>query len=215
MKAQRSTWIGAAALAALVLVAGAWLLLFSPRLDSIAESNESRESAENQNSLLRSQINAMAADFERLDELKAELTALRTQFPTAIELPEFTRGLANLVEATGAKVRSVTVGSSQALTTVPELPAAPDGTQPPTLPEPPPGLYAVPITLSVEGTFEQAQAYASELQGQNQRLFLLSRLSWTRADQDGRATFAINGHTYVLATGVDDAPTQATTEEEE
>lgn len=199
MTANRRAWIGAAALAGVTLLALSWLLLLSPRLAGIERHHAARDTAEERNEELRSEIAVLAADFERLDELAAELAALRTQFPTAIELPEFTRGLAGMVEATGAKVRSVTVGSSQAVTTVPDLPAAPDGTPAPALPEPPPGLYAVPITLTVEGTFEQAQQYASALQGQDQRLFLLSRLSWTRADEDGRAAFAINGHTYVLA----------------
>lgn len=201
MRSRTSTWVTGAGLVALVLAAAAWLLLYQPRLDSIAAMDEERATAEEQNARLRTEIAVLAADFERLPELHAELDGLRTQFPAAIDLPDFTRGLSDLAESTGAQVRSVTVGSSQLVGAAPDLPAAPDGTEPPALPAPPAGLHAVPVTLSVAGTFEQAQQFASALQGADQRLFLLSRLSWTHADQDGRETFSINGHTYVLGTG--------------
>ncbi len=198
MRSGRSTWVALTALAALVLLVGAWFTLLSPRLARISELNEEQEAAEQRSSLLSAQIARVAADHERLDELRAELAGLRTQFPTAVELPEFTRGLARLADASGARVRALTVGSSVQVSATPELPAAPDGTAAPALPQPPAGLYAVPITLTVEGTFEQAQLYASALQSATDRLFLLSRLSWASADADGSSSFSINGHTYVL-----------------
>lgn len=62
----------------------------------------------------------------------------------------------------------------------------------------------MPITITVEGTFQQAQEYTSALQGEQQRLFLLSNLTWSAADDEGRERFSISGHTYVLATDTDD-----------
>lgn len=201
MRPGSTLWVVGTGVVALLLAAGAWLLLFYPTMERTVEAAEAREAAEDQNDRLRQQITVLAADFERLDELRTELDTLRTQFPTAIELPAFTRGLSDLAESTGARVRSVTVGASQTVTAVPDLPEAPDGTPAPTFPEAPGNLFAVPISLTVEGTFEQAKQFASDLQGEHQRLFLLSRLSWTGTDQDGSETFSINGHTYVLATG--------------
>ena len=204
MKAQNPVWIGGTVLLALALAAGAWLLLYSPLLDTVDEARADRDATEERNDLLRVQVAALAAEFERLDERRAELAALRTQFPTEVELPELTRGLAAMAEATGATVTSVSVGTAQLLGDPPELPPAPDGTEAPVLPAPPAGLHAVPISLTVEGTFEQAQEYASALQGEQQRLFLLSHLTWTSADEEGRERFSIGGHTYVLAPDTDD-----------
>ncbi|GAB2458667.1 hypothetical protein [Xylanimonas ulmi] len=206
MNSGRSTSIMATALGALALLAAAWALLWSPALARIGELDAEREAAEAHHQELRAHIALAARDHAQLADLQTDLARLETQFPTAVDLPEFTRGLARLADSSGAAVRGVTVGASTPVTTAPQLPAAPDGTPPPALPEPPAGLYAVPITLSVEGAFEQAQAYARALQEADGRLFLLSRLSWSGETEEGAASFSISGHTYVLAPAGTTAP---------
>lgn len=198
MNANRTTWIAGTALVALVLAAATWLLVLSPRVTSVSTLNEERTTTEDANSLLQIQVNGLAADAQRSDELNAELAALNAQFPSDIALPEFARLLDSLAASSGATVQSVTIGEPLAVTETTVLPDSPSGTVAPALPVPPTGMYAVPVSLTVLGSFDQAQAYASGLQSGDQRLFLLSSLSWGTVDADGTSTFDITGYAYVL-----------------
>lgn len=198
MNANRTTWIAGTALVALVLAAATWLLVLSPRVTSVSTLNEERTTTEDANSLLQIQVNGLAADAQRSDELNAELAALNAQFPSDIALPEFARLLDSLAASSGATVQSVTIGEPLAVTETTVLPDSPSGTAAPALPVPPTGMYAVPVSLTVLGSFDQAQAYASGLQSGDQRLFLLSSLSWGTVDADGTSTFDITGYAYVL-----------------
>jgi Tfp pilus assembly protein PilO len=198
VNANRTTWIAGTALVALVLAAAAWLLVLSPRMTSISALNEEQTTTEDANSLLQIQVNGLAADAQRRDELDAELATLNAQFPSDIALPEFARLLDSLAASSGATVQSVTIGEPSAVTESFVLPDSPAGIAAPALPAPPAGMFAVPVSLTVLGNFDQAQAYAGGLQSGDQRLFLLSSLSWGTVDADGTSTFDITGYAYVL-----------------
>lgn len=199
MTSAKTIWSVGAALVALVLVAGSWMLLLAPRLDATASLTEQREAAEARGDELVRTAAALAREYQDIDAMRAELATLLVQFPSEVELPEFTRSLSALVDSTGATVTSVRVGSARAVGSAPEMPDARDGTAAPVLPVPPPGMYAVPIDLSVTGTVDQAKEFASALQAPTGRLFLLTRLSWSTPDEAGTAQFALSGFTYVLA----------------
>ncbi len=217
MNANRTTWIAGSALVALLLAAAAWLLVVSPRMSAISALNEEQLTTEDANSMLQIQVNSLVADAQRRDELTAQLTSLQAQFPSDVALPEFARLLDSLATDSGATVQSVTIGSPSEVSESAVLPDSPGGVSAPALPAPPAGMFAVPVSLTVLGSFDQAQAYASGLQSGDQRLFLLSSLSWGTVDAEGTSTFDITGYAYVLndqaaaaaaAESADTAPTQ-------
>ncbi|WP_263118062.1 hypothetical protein [Cellulomonas sp. RIT-PI-Y] len=199
MSNRRTTWITGAALIALVLVALTWMLVVSPRIEQTSALNEEVAAAQDANGLLQIQATTLAADVARRGELEAELATLRTRVPEDAGLPEFTRLLKGLADESGAVVSTVSVGIATEVTSTPDLPSAPDGTAAPALAAPPAGMYAVPVTLTVQGTLDQAKTYAGVLQTGDHRLFLLTSLSWSSLDADGTTTVTLTGFTYVLS----------------
>ncbi|MDR1294632.1 MAG: hypothetical protein LBK59_06700, partial [Bifidobacteriaceae bacterium] len=177
-----------------------------------AEARASILSAREENDRLRVQLADLRADAERLGELQARLAALRGQFPTSLELASFTRYLSELADSAGLVVQSVQIGAPAPVDTMPELPVAPDGTEPPALPDPPRGLYMYPITLTVAGSLDAAKTYTAALQGEGPdiRMFLAPSMSWSSGRADGASAevtevFTIHGMTFALVP-VDQVP---------
>lgn len=197
MTGARSMWTVGAALAALVLAAGSWLLLLSPELERASALDSQSEIAEDRNAMLTAEVASLSAGFARLGEYQAEIAQIRTQLPQTVELAELTRELGRMVEDSGATVRSVQVGLPVALTEVDELTADADPAGSATAAAPA-GLYSVSVSLTVQGTTDQVKDYVDRLQSPDGRLLLMSRFS-VGVDDEGVATVTISGHTYVLA----------------
>jgi hypothetical protein len=150
-------------------------------------------------------LTELEADAARLDEYRSELATLRGQFPTSLELSSFTRHLSQMAEAAGLVVRSVQVGGAAPVDQLPVLPPAPDGTEPPEVPTPPPGLYLYPITLTIAGPLAAAEQYMDALQGEGPetRMFLAPRMTWSEAaattpEGEPAEVFTIDGMTFAL-----------------
>jgi len=208
MAAAKGTWIGATAFASVALAAGAWFLAISPQLAEAAELREQTESVDNQNDLLELAIAKLAAEFEHLDEYRTELADLRLQIPTEAELSAYLRELDAIAVAHAVVVTNVAPAMPQAFVSavVPAPAPAPtetaeEGTEEEALaeeptdeptdeatptaeavpagPVAPPGFVAIPLTITVVGTYDNTVAFLSSLQTGTQRLFLLTGITGT------------------------------------
>ncbi|MDR2567389.1 MAG: DUF2730 domain-containing protein [Bifidobacteriaceae bacterium] len=203
---QRSTAILAlVALLALALAVGTYFLLYAPALEARSEAITKAEDAESENEQAQAELNKLAEDAKHLDEKKAELEAKRSQFPTDLELAEFTDDLWNLAQESGATVKSVASDMPVAVTVAAPLPKGPDSQEAPVVPQPPANLYQYKFTIEIEGVLEQTQKFLAMLQADEGRLFSVTDVQMTgdseTADANGLtnvAEYTIIGYTYAL-----------------
>jgi len=230
--AKNRTWIVGTVLVALVLGALTWFFGISPALTTASDLREQTEDARAQNDILEMQVVQLRADFEKLPEHRATLEALRTQVPTVPGLASYLRELDAIAVAKGVAITNVS--PSAAVDVVPAVPPladvpaapveAPAADQPaeaqdpaaepaapvaPTGPTVPDGMAAIPVTLTVVGTYDATTGFLADLQGTTQRLFLVSGLTVTGQDeaepssgrpatQVGDLEIVVTGYLYVL-----------------
>jgi hypothetical protein len=232
--APRATgWVIGTVGLAVALSAGAWFLGISPVLDEASAAEQQAQSTRDSNQILQAKINRLAEQFENLDESRAELAALRTQLPTTPELSPYYRTVDEL--ATARQITLVDITTELGFTVVPPVPPAPPAAPEPTegeetaaedaegasgtesaaapaKPEGPPvidGFVAVPLTITVLGTYDNVLGFIDALQNEPDRLFLVTGYSGTAqrpADASGGkpptvlgdVEMIINGYTYVL-----------------
>ena len=204
-------WILGAAFLALGCLAIAWFFAIAPQLDEASAAREQAQSERDRNDLLEVQIAKLAADFERIDEFKAERAQLSVGIPATLDQAAFNRELDALSVGTGAFVVEVTSGTSTPVTSTFAVPAAGELAG---VGAAPAGLYAIPMTVTILGTPEATLTYINSLQQNTSRLFLVSGVALAGQDEAGAAggkpaiaagdaEIVISGFTYVLT---DDAP---------
>ncbi|CAN5115968.1 hypothetical protein BH11ACT1_BH11ACT1_13750 [soil metagenome] len=228
--AKRSTWIGGTVFAALVIMAATYFLAVSPMLATASDTRAEVASTQQSNELLQLKIKKLAADFAKLPEYKADLAAIRVQIPVGADLSGYLRQIDAIAVAHSVTVTAVAPSPAQAV--VPAVPAvAPAAATAPT-PAPtasasatpaagasaavapaanaaPVGFAAIPFTMTIVGTYDNALAFLSDLQNATPRLYLVTGLTGTsqpKADASGGkpATalgdieLKVDGFTYVL-----------------
>jgi Tfp pilus assembly protein PilO len=234
MAAKKSTWVGGTALLAAALMAGTWLVAVQPTLARPRETQEQADITEAQNELLRAKNAQLAADFANLPTYQADLDALRVGLPPSIDLSDYLRQLDAAAEAAGIVITAVEPGVPQVVpgpsVAVPaatdaetedagtadsesmgsglddaESAAAPaTGTTAGIA-----GFTAVPIKITVVGSFPAALAFLSNVQTTDGRLLLVSNLVGTGqaeaeasggrpATQEGDIEMSAGGFLYVL-----------------
>ncbi|WP_421741427.1 hypothetical protein [Cellulomonas sp.] len=230
--AKKSTWIGGTVFVSLVIIALAYFLAISPTLTAAQEVRDQAQSTRDQNDLLRLQVAQLAADFKKLPEYKAELADLQLKVPTDARLADYLRALEGIAAARAVTLISVAPGSPElfvpAAAPAPAAPApAADGSTPTdeataaadatvapaattaTGTPAPEGMVAIPITLTAIGTYDNTQAFLSDLQNATARLFLVTGLTASSqpeapasggkpATVPGDQQLDISGFAYVL-----------------
>lgn len=177
MKRTKTLWWAGTAVVALVAAAACWFLALSPVLEAADTARAEAEASEATNVTRGLEVQRLADAQENLPALQAELDGLRRQFPTHLELEGFVQRLADLAARSGATVTTVS-------RTAPVLSDARGLDR----------LYRVGVTLTVEGTFDQQLQYVSDLQAQDDRLFLVTAAT----DLSRSETMTITGYTFVL-----------------
>lgn len=192
MRTTKATpWIaGTVVLSVLVLVAS-WFLLVSPVVAQAAETNQTAEQTEHDNVLLQQRIATLKEEFANIETYRAELASLRTAVPSDADIAGYLRQIDALALAHGVSVLTVTpqpptpfapaaaveqpaadaaVTDDAAAEAAPAAPAeAPTGA--------PAGMEAIPLNLTVVGTFQGARAFLADLQTGTQRLLLVESVS--------------------------------------
>lgn len=206
MKSSAASWIAGTVIVSLLLAVATWFLVISPKQDDIDAIKLETTNVKSQNELTEMKIAVLRKQFERLDEYKAALATIQLQIPTTAQLAEYTKEAAAAAEANQVTVMSWNPGVP--LSVVPVVSLDP-GAEATALPEVP-GFVAVPVAMTVVGTYQNSLNFLESLQTGTQRLFLITTLSGT-ALTDGEASggrpatavgdmeLAVNGYAYVLA----------------
>jgi len=183
-------WVlgGAIVIFAILVLAG--LLGVKPQLDAAQASTSERVNVEALNAQKRIELVSLKDEFSRIDEMSAEVAALRKSVPAAPELDEFTGELAALQAANGVTVTSyspqapsVFVPSAKIAANVP---VSIDATR----------FVSIPVTIAISGERQASLNFITGLQS-GQRLFLVTTVTASAVDA-GTSSTTINGLLYVL-----------------
>ena len=210
-RSKATSWVVGTAVLGVLILAGAWFLLVSPRVESAGDLRFQAESEAVRADQLEIQLLGLKADAENIEAFRTELAQLRVQMPTATALASLTRQLNDVAQQSGVFVSGVRPNTASAV----EPPAA--AVAPPvettegateatesadasdTTAAPPPvdpavaavqGLYAMPIQISVTGGYAQTLDFINRLQTTNPRLLLVTTFVATapepKAAENGR-----------------------------
>jgi Tfp pilus assembly protein PilO len=247
MAAKKGTWIGGTAFVACALAAGTWFLAVHPTLSDAAGLRAQTEQVNQSNDLLQKKITKLAADFQKLPQYQQQLDQLRTQVPTTGQLTDYVRQVDQIAAAHTVVVTNMGPGSAklfvlaQGAAPVAPAPAASPSATPSATPTTdgtgatattsgaasgvPAGMVAIPMSITVVGTYDNTLAFLSDLQTATPRLFLVSSVNATAqkeqpagggrpATHKGDQELIITGSLYVLpdpTAGSAPAPSQTPT----
>ncbi|WP_104193436.1 type 4a pilus biogenesis protein PilO [Cryobacterium sp. Y82] len=214
--------VGAMLVIALVVLAG-FTLGISPKLEEVSATRATRTAALAQNEVYELQLAALQRQFDGLETVQDELAVLRAAIPGGAALPAFIGQLDAIAGRT-----SVTVTEFSSADAMPYLPVVPDTTVPDTTApdstapdstapdSTAPGtdgagsaapsqlvtaenFIAVPVTISVAGSFDAVLEFLDGVQNA-QRLMTVTSFSsgMPSADTPDLVTGQIAGIVYVL-----------------
>ena len=157
-------WVLGGVLTVAALLLATWFLGVSPRLSEAATANSTREGVESQNDLHALKVAALAAQFEKIDELRGELSAAQVAIPAGYTEPELLEQLQEYAAATGVTIMDFTLEAPQvfsapnaAVLDDPELTAAASAASG--------GSFVViPITIAVSGGVDGLLAFTAQVQ---------------------------------------------------
>lgn len=234
--AKKGSWIAGTVAAALAIVLASWFLAINPALGAAAEVRSQAAETRSQNAELAAKVTKLKADFAKLDKYKADLAALQVQIPTTAQLSEYLRELDKIAAARSVTITTVTPGAPQAVVlaatkakaaSAAAAASASEGSPTPS-PSPsataaastrsaaaaaasavPDGFAAIPLSITVLGTYDNTLGFLSDIQSATPRLFLVSGFTGTKqepadasggkpATKLGDQELVVNGFMYVL-----------------
>lgn len=167
-------WVVSAALGALALLAGGWLLLISPTRAEAEALREQAASQEATNVQLSTRLEVLEVKAAELPRREQEIAEVAEKIPGEAALPDLLRALTAAATSSGVELVSVVPGLASPVVTEAAPPAAPAPADPaaataPAAPAPPApaaagGLSRLPITLDVVGDFYAVQQFVASLE---------------------------------------------------
>jgi Tfp pilus assembly protein PilO len=230
MAAKKGTWIGATAFAACVIGAATWFGAVSPTLTQAADLRAQTDQVNQSNNLLQAKVQKLAADYKKLPDYKKQLDTLRIQIPTTAQLSDYVRQVQTIADAHQVVVTNMQPDTAKAFTLAQSAAAAPspaptDTASPdasaststattgsgstPAASAVPAGLAAIPMSITVLGTYDNTLAFLNDVQTATPRLLLVSGIQGTSqkdatasggrpATHVGDQELVITGFLYVL-----------------
>ena len=166
-------WIVGGAGAASLLIALGWFLLIGPTKDDTTAMREQTDVSEVELITLRSALKKLNAEKAKLSQYQAELKKNREALPSDGGVAAFLRQLEAAGNAVGANVSNMSVGSPSTVT-------GKDMT-----------VYALPITVTADGTAGQLSPFLDQLQQTQPRAVLIETANLT-SGADPATTEAMN-----------------------
>lgn len=225
-RAKTSTWVTGAVFVALMVLALGWFLAISPQLDRASQAREETEAARQQNVVQTQRLATLRQQYEEIDSYKAELAAIHQQIPTTGQMPALVREVNAAAQRSSVTVLSVLPGTPETFfaaapsqpTVQPEASDAGDAESEASDDAPAPvaggapgvdGMVAVPVQVTVLGSYDAARTFVAELQTGIDRLFVVTTFDVTGQDeaeasggrpatQEGDAELVVHGYIYVL-----------------
>ena len=175
----RRVWLGAGVLAAVVLVAAAWLLVIAPQRSAVETLHTDTEAVELANGVLASKTATLRKEAEGRKKLAASLRAALAELPPADDLPEFSRQLARQGRDRGVSVTGIVVGSATMPGATADSAAAAGGT-----PAAASTARAIPITVTSTGPALQQLYFLRDIQEVGPRRALVTSTSIVPLGED-------------------------------
>jgi Tfp pilus assembly protein PilO len=216
-----------AVVAMAVVAVGGFFLAVQPQLAQASAAQTQETNVEHTNHASRVELARLREQAAKLPAMREELAQLSASVPDGADLSSFIADLDATASASGMEVSSYT--TSDAVAYAPVAPAAAPSAAPsatpsagssaapaataPTAPAAPAvvtngaitgeDFSVIPVTVAVDGTFEQALAFLNGVQ-HGKRLFLVTSIASTeKSGEDGTAsdqsTWTFGGSVYVLA----------------
>lgn len=216
------------AVVAMVVVALAGFFLgVQPQLAQAANDRVEQTSVDATNRVTAAELARLRDRAKSLPALKAELAKLTASVPSGANMSSFYGAVDGVAASSGVKVSAITTSDAVAYTApvaadtdadaeeaTPETTATATATGEPTAAATTPltdpaisgkNFSAIPVSVSVDGSFDQALAFVGGLQD-GARLFLVNAVSSSAAqdstDQTAApsTTWTFGGYVYVLTT---------------
>jgi hypothetical protein len=224
-------WVAGAIVVIFVILAAGWFLAISPTIASADESRAQAAVERAHNDRLKQQNATLKEQLTHLEEYKAQLAALRVQLPAHAELSALNTELQALVASAGLTTTTFGATTAQAFAPVaaaaapvadaaaPAATTTTSGTSAPAAgaaaPVPTtsyPGFFAIPLTMTVLGTYDATLKFLDSLQTTSSRLYLVGSITATSQQDGGSSTgkpatskgdleTTITGFAYVLKDG--------------
>ncbi|BDI23910.1 type 4a pilus biogenesis protein PilO [Herbiconiux sp. L3-i23] len=203
-------WLIGGALAIVAILAGGWFLGAQPFIAQAKAANLEQESVAQVNAAQRARIDQLAKAQENLPELEAELAVLTDYLPENASMSRLVGELAQIAFGSGVDITTVTAAEATLLSDAEGAPApapaetAEDGeattksAATTAVPEVP-GMVAIPIQLSADGSLDALQAFVSSIQ-QLDRLITVSGLTFSENRDKGGFSLNLSGAVYVQPT---------------
>jgi Tfp pilus assembly protein PilO len=206
MAGKSNSWIGGTAVVAIAIAAGAWFVAIHPTLASAADQRQAASDQRNHNTVLQAQIAKLKSEFDHLGDYKDQLSQLRQKVPQTADLAALTREIQSVGDSTGVTLMVDAPGTPTALV-VPEPAAAKP--QPSATASASPaatgttggaagasqttasgqstvdGLFQIPLSVTVVGTYDQTVAFLDGLQQAMPRLYVIDELNATSLEPGG------------------------------
>ena len=174
----RRVWLGAGIVAAVVLVAAAWLLVIAPQRSAVETLHTDTEAVELTNATLAAKTAALRKQAEGRKKLTASLRTVLAELPPEDELPELSRQLARQASDRGVSVTGIVVGSA----TTPDATTAPAaGAGTPAAASP---VRAIPVTVTTTGPALQQLYFLRDIQEVGPRRALVTSTSIVPLGED-------------------------------
>jgi type IV pilus assembly protein PilO len=151
-------WMIAGLAAVVLLGLLTWSFGVSPQRTDAASLEEQTDAAYDQANILRARIAKLEADKANLPALKAQREARKAALPANSGVPAFLRQLQATGTKVGADISGITVGDPEPV----------DAT---------PGVWALPIQLTADGTPAQLDGFLKQLQAADQKRAVLIEIA--------------------------------------
>jgi Tfp pilus assembly protein PilO len=158
-------WLLGGIVAMLLLVAGSWFLLISPKNAEADDVHSSADDASAQLVILKHQVAALKAESAKLASYKTQLKTNQMALPTTSGVPDFLRQLQDSGVAVDVDISNISVGAPEPSKAVPSV-------------------YELPISLSAVGTVADMSSFLKRLQEVQPRAVLLNSVGLTESNPD-------------------------------
>ena len=169
-------YVGAAVVAALILVAG-WLLLVSPTKSNAEEISTQADWVVAQNVMTQGKIDQLKEQSKDLPAQEQQIAAIRSRIPATPALPTLIRALSDQAKASGVTLESLTPSTPSASNTA---------------------LSTIPVEVKVNGEFSNVRLFVNSLETM-QRSYFVGALDIQRST--GSGTTATDGALDATITG--------------
>jgi Tfp pilus assembly protein PilO len=164
-------WVALTVLLVLVILAGGWFLLVSPKKSEADEIKAQVATQQTANSALRTQLSVLRSQAKALPREQAKLAAVAAKIPDNPALPALIRALTRAADESGVEL-STLAPTPPAVVAVPEVAAAtpsPGATRAPSTTVAASGtsagqLQSIGVNVTVYGGFFQVEQFLDRLE---------------------------------------------------